>query len=96
MATMKPGDWITTLFGYDDIENPFALVVATSRHKRRMTRGEIDAKISGLSYARSVIWWASTKQHRENDACDCEEGAFCEDGGGVGWVEVVICSEGNG
>lgn len=39
MAIMKPGDWITTLFGYEDIENPIALVVATSRHKDREIEG---------------------------------------------------------
>ena len=95
MATMKPGDWILMVFGYQDIENPTALVVATSRHKRRMTKDEIDAKLNDRHrYARTAIWWASTKQHRENDACECEEGSFCEDGGGTGWVEVVICSEG--
>ena len=86
-TTFAPGDWCPSTFGYGGAH---ALVLATSRHKRRMTLAEIDRKMRGFVPMGRVTWHASTKQHREDEFCECDPGGFCARSDGMGWVEVLL------
>ena len=100
MSRFQPGDWITYLWGYEaegDGEcDVAAFVTSTSRHsKSNLTedeaRARVEAEHNGWRVTRPVTWWASTKEHREADFCECEEGGFCEEGRGKGAVTVLLC-----